>query len=484
MHASLVQKWRPWLAVVAAPLCFALQLKLSYPGTYLVDSQDQLDQALTGAFNDWHPPAMAYFWRWLIGWTGTPASLFIFQTACYWLAIGLIADGLVPARRPWRATAILAVGMFPFFLYVSALLVKDSQMGAALLLAFALLFWFRHQGRAVPPAIAVLAGALLAYAILVRINAAFAVAPLLLYYRRADVQRTVLKKMLICCAVTPLVLGAASAINHYGFKAHHTQPIRSLQIFDIFGVAKYSGDRQWIEQLHPISAARLEHCYTPYWWDSVAPWGSCPEIAATVMNQEFKKITSDRDVYPASAKLTGLWLNSIKNHPLAYAEHRIKHFNAELNFFVPALVRRFGRLWYTDKLNARDIRDDYLKKNFLTWPALWLALAVLTLVCSRRSVPARTALGAGAETVLAAQALALSGLLYGMAYLVIGVAAEARYMYWTMLSSFIGAALCAPAIARALRARDRLALASALTVVLVILAGMLARVLDLSFAVY
>ncbi|NBY19037.1 hypothetical protein EBQ74_02025 [bacterium] len=37
-----------------------------YPGSMSPDSYDQLRQALTNHYNDWHPPVMAWFWRQLL----------------------------------------------------------------------------------------------------------------------------------------------------------------------------------------------------------------------------------------------------------------------------------------------------------------------------------------------------------------------------------------------------------------------------------
>lgn len=470
-------------------LLFLLDAGLNYPGVYLIDSRDQLQQAETGFLNDWHPPAMAVWWAYLIKWSGTAASLFLFQLGLYWAALGLIADGLSRAGRARSAMLVLAAGLFPLFHYVNGLLTKDSQMSAAFLSAFAIPFWFFVQGRKLPIAAAAAASLLVCYGVLVRANSIFAVGPLLIYMFSRRQAAGYWRLVILSLALAVAAMAMSAVVNHSVFGAKKTAPVRSVQIFDIAGVASTSGDMRWIRQLLPITPQELARCYTPYWWDSIAPWGKCGFIAGTVMNKELKTIESDRDIYPASEKLTGLWLNSIARHPLAYMEHRIKHFNAELNFLVPALVRRFGvndwMPWDSLKddpdqraeVKHREIRQDYWRKNFLFWPATWLAVSIALLAGLRSEAGATPA-------SRAARLLAASGFGYAMAYLFIGVASETRYMYWMMLASFVAAILGWRDIEARIRCGDRPTIACATAIPAVIVGGLAFRILDIQWWVH
>ena len=470
-------------------LFFLLDAGLNYPGVYLVDSKDQLAQAVTGILNDGHPPMMSVWWAYLIKWSGTPSSLYLFQLSLYWLALGFIADGLARAGRLPSALLVLAAGLFPLFHYVNAQLTKDSQMSAAFLAAFAIPFWFLVQGRKLPIAAALAASLLACYGVLVRANSIFAIGPLLIYLFSRQQPVRYVRLAIVSLALAVLALGVSAVVNHSVIGAKKTAPVRSLQIFDIAGVARTSADMHWLQQLLPITPEQLAGCYTPYWWDSIAPWGKCGFIAGTVMNREFKAIGSDRDIYPASEKLTGLWLNSIAHHPLAYMEHRLKHFNAELNFLVPALVRRFGINDWTqweplkndpDKLaevKRREIRQDYWRKNFLFWPATWLALSIALLVGLRNEAAGTT------QSLRAARLLVASGFGYAMAYLFIGVASEMRYMYWMILSSFIALILGWREIEAQIRRGDRPTIACAAAIPAVVVGGLVFRIFDIQWFV-
>ncbi|MDB5774405.1 MAG: hypothetical protein JWP38_538, partial [Herbaspirillum sp.] len=274
-------------------------------------------------------------------------------------------------------------------------------------------------------------------------------------------------------------------VNHRLIAAKQTEPIRSLQLFDIVGIAKLSGDRQWINQLLPIGQEQLDACYTPFWWDSIAPSGKCHFIAGTVMNEEFKPLRSDRDIKPASAKLMGLWLQSIMHHPFIYAEHRIKHFNAELNFFVPSLVCRFAKdnearcqideqdpEQHAQHLRS-EIKRDYVRKNIAFWPVTWFVAGLGLLVALRRRNDDPT------STAVAARVLAASGSLYGGAYLLVGVAPDVRYMYWTMLAAMLACLIGYRDVKQVWAARDRPTMVAAGLIAMVLLSGFVARIADI-----
>jgi hypothetical protein len=93
----------PWLTaagpsrmvapLVALALC-ATQLTFIFPGELISDSRDQLQQAITHHYWDWHPPIMAYVWSWLLRINGNPGLLLVaasmfalagFRVDCGWL---------------------------------------------------------------------------------------------------------------------------------------------------------------------------------------------------------------------------------------------------------------------------------------------------------------------------------------------------------------------------------------------------------------
>src|SRR5215470_1565963 len=160
-----------------AALVAAANLAIWFPGQPGPDSRSQYAQVLAGQFDDWHPPIMAWLWSIFRLVADGDGPMFCFQVIFYWLGFGLLAIGFAQTGRLLSAWATLGVALFPSLLTLNAVLVKDVGMGVALLTAFAALFWYRTQDRAVPPAIAAISLVLLLYGTLIRANAVFAMVP-------------------------------------------------------------------------------------------------------------------------------------------------------------------------------------------------------------------------------------------------------------------------------------------------------------------
>ena len=61
-------------------------------GVITPDSVVQYGQALSGQYDDWHPPITAWLWRQLLRFGTGGAPFLLLDVALYWGAIGLIAD--------------------------------------------------------------------------------------------------------------------------------------------------------------------------------------------------------------------------------------------------------------------------------------------------------------------------------------------------------------------------------------------------------
>jgi hypothetical protein len=130
-------------------------------------------------------------------------------------------------------------------------------------------------------------------------------------------------------------------------------------------------------------------------------------------------------------------MRAIIDHPIAYALHRLEHFNLETFFMVPPAPQCVSAPELHDCGPAqtgaqRTLKSvpltyaDYLLKNPVVWPITWLALAIGLAVFSRDDE---------SELATAAGALLASALIYGAAYAAIGIAMNVRYFYWAILST-------------------------------------------------
>jgi hypothetical protein len=470
---------RPAPLICAALLC-AGQLIVTFPGRLVVDSTQQLSQALSHRYGDWHPPVMAFVWSLLIRITGSSGALLVLHQVLHWLGIGLIADGCYRVNMKKKAWIVLAVGAFPLFWFYDGYLLKDVGMASALVAATGLGFWFFIQDKALPWWVYVASAACLVYGGLIRANAMFALGPIIYIYairgRKFNLLKVAGCSLLVVAAAIPL----SDWINHRLIGAKSQDPLQSLQIFDLMGIAVHAADsRVWGER--PPALDSIESCYSAYWWDTFSPWGICPEFREQmgyVSHSETHALADEFDGVDQNlvSQRSLLWRRAIVAHPLAYAMHRLSHFNSDVYFLVPSLPSRYSKspevVLAGRSFTQREIYLDYLKRNFLLWPIFWLAVGACGVVLLKVPNEAPTA-------VAVAKSLMTSGLFYSGAYLLVGVATDYRYHYWSIMAIMLGVILAAEQITglfaeRAWRGRVAAGVVSA-----VVIAGIAARMANL-----
>jgi hypothetical protein len=450
-------------SIVAAALLAAATLLVFWPGIASYDSVVQYQQVLSGRYDDWHPPAMARLWSLFhaAGWHGQ-APMFVVQILLYWAGIGLFASALIRRGSPLLALAALLLGLWPPLLGWQVVVLKDAQMAGALVAAVGLASRWRLDGRPLPRWAAVLVLLLLGYATLVRFNAAFATVPLGfgliggLRWDRPWRQGTIL------LGTTAATLALLGPINHHLLDAKPSGVERSLPLFDLAGIVRHAGPdavpqvpaRRW-------RRAEARGCLTPILWDPLGSGSPCGYIDDTLTRRA------------AGGALTRAWVGAIAAHPLAYAEHRVAHWNSEMRLWAPAAMPGTGPLAGSEpntlglasparRVGGFQALGAILATSAAGAPILWFAGALAVLVCVW---PARDARGALAIT------LALSAVLTELAFAVVGVASDYRYHCWGMLAA--GLALIAAQGTRVPPLRRRLALAAILLVALIVVAARL-----------
>ncbi|KTF69885.1 hypothetical protein ATB93_06970 [Sphingomonas sp. WG] len=425
-------------AMVIAALLAAITLFFFWPGVASYDSLVQYRQLLDGRYDDWHPPAMARLWALFhgAGWQGQ-APMFALQLLLYWSGLALFAGALARAGRSLAALAVLLFGLWPPVLGWQIAVLKDGQMVGALVAALGVASWWRLGDRRLPIWAAALVLILLGYATLVRFNAAFATIPLAFgllggwRWERPWLQGAVV------LAATAAVLFLLAPINHRLLEARPSGVERSLPLFDLGGIVHHAGPtavpqvpaRLW-------RRAEVRGCLTPILWDPLGDDEACGYILTTLQR------TAPR------GELRDAWLAAIAAHPLAYAQHRIAHWNSEMRLWTPAIMpgtgplsgsepNRLGLASPAKRITGFQKLGATLAESAAGAPILWFAIALGVLFCTW---PARS--GPGGVAV----SLALSALLAELAFGVVGVASDYRYHCWSMLAT--GLAVLAAAGAR------------------------------------
>ncbi|WP_267397327.1 hypothetical protein [Sphingomonas sp. GC_Shp_1] len=412
--------------MAAALVLLAASLALFWPGFAMYDSLAQYGQALSGTYDDWHPPIMARLWS-LFGAVGT-APMLALQLSLYWLGLGLIAAAV---RRSGRATAswgVIGIGLWPPLLGWQAVVLKDTQMLGALLAALGLIVWWRLPARKIPPLALAAIIMLMLYATLVRANAVFAVVPLAVMLMRRP--GTAAGKVALGLAGIIVVLAGLTPINQRLFAAESSGVQRTQALYDLAGLAVRTDDEATGLPRTTIAALRAKHCVRPFFWDPLGEPRRCNDDLAPL-----------RDIAPG--RLYVMLAATMMHHPIAYAAHRLAHLNSTERWLVP---------WHwpgaapplQDEPNEFALRDPgagarawqhlaaALVEWPIGWPVLWAVLAAAALVPALRTDSAAARLAA---------ALLVSALSLEASFAVLSIASDLRYHLWAITATAIAVLL-------------------------------------------
>jgi hypothetical protein len=446
--------------LIVAGMLAAATLLVFAPGYAQYDTVAQFNQVLSGQIDDWHPPVMVWMWAWLHPLVAGAAPMFTAQVLLYWAGLGLIAAAL---RSSWRRAGVLALGASPLFLGWQVVVLKDAQMIAAAVAAFGIVAAFQLRGRPVPLLAVAIAVPLFLYALLLRANAVFALAPLI-----AALLPTggVVRHPVVAIAVIAAVLATSGAVNHRLLGASASGVEKTQPLFDLAGIAARS-EAAASTGLSPDTVAQLRarHCISPFFWDPLGEPSRCAGVMAPL-----RALPGGR-LY---VRLAG----AVLQHPIAYAEQRLSHWNMTERWLVPAGLTGAAPPTGNEPNDLGLMSPGHVAAQWqrvaaviaetpLGWPIAWLAAAVL-LVAAIAAAPEvvadhrtrrRLALG------LLASAIALEA-----SFLVVSIASDLRYHLWPMLATGL-AAFVAPRIEISRRA---VAIAG-VTALIIVLPGVLPR---------
>lgn len=441
--------------LAAAMLLLLVTLAIFWPGIAEYDTLRQYEQARSGIVDDWHPPIMARLWQALLPLGHGTAPLLALQLAGYWLGLALLADALAAIGRARAGWAMLAVGALPPLLGWQVVVLKDAQLVGAALAATGLVAAAHLRERRVPSIAIAAATILFAYALLVRANAVFAMAPLaaaLLPLRRP------VARAAATATIVAVVLAASGPINHGLFAATASGVEQTQPLYDLAGIAARTPNEA-VPGL-PTATLRAANCVTPYFWDPLGDTDACVAAVAAL------KARTAGALYVMLAR-------AALRHPLAYAMQRAAHLNMTLRWLVPARLpgaappsggepNRYG---FTNPGAISVALQTLADRAILTplgWPFAWVALGLLLIAASRHQPETptrRLAFG------LLASALALEA-----SFAAISIAADLRYHLWSITAIALAAVLLADAV----RTR-RFLVAAAVTAVLLMTPAIVAR---------
>lgn len=445
----------------AALLLLLASLALFWPGIVTYDGVRQYGQAVSGVYDDWHPPAMARLWA-VVGAFGPGAGpMLLIQLGSYWLGLGLLGGALARIGRPRAGWAMLAIGVLPPFLGWQGVVLKDAQLVGALLAAVGLVGWWRLRGRRMPPAAVAGVAVLFGYAVLVRANAVFIGVPLAVMLAPWPVRAWA--RVTIALLGIVGVLAVSPILNHQVMRAESSGVERTQALFDLAGIAVRARGAADVGLTAAETATIVaRHCASPFFWDPLGDDAHCADTMARLR------------ALPVGALYATL-AGAALHHPIAYAGARLAHLNSTTRWLVPfgwpsaapPGVSEANTLGLgTPGAAAREGETlvALTVETPLGWPIAWIVVAIgaLAVAGGRRQEAA-----GGMACALLVSALTLEA-----SFAVLSIASDLRYHLWPMIATAIAVVL----LADRWPARRTVAVGGA-ALAIVLLGGVAARVL-------
>ena len=168
----------------------------------------------------------------------------------------------------------------------------------------------------------------------------------------------------------------------------------------------------------------INECYKPYYWNNYG-WGDCSFVT--------KSLKDSGDW--GSPVLLRKWMHAVSRFPGSYIKHRWTHWHYFLTHGNSILQPGTdANPWgYEFKKNAMyrtmERLTDILKDTMIYKPGFWLvaAIALFGIGLTRPK-------GVLRDFVIA---LNFSAILYLCSYLIVGVASDFRYAYWSILATLV-----------------------------------------------
>lgn len=415
------------LSAALALAGFAVSALVFYPGLFTPDSLMQFEQAQSGQFGDWHPPIMAALWRVLMLIYHGPQPLFLLHLALFWSGAFAVGDALARRGAAWAAWFPL-IGFLPFVFNFLGVLWKDVALASSWF--FALGWTFRQRTLDRPTHIVGLVAIWLAftYGALVRANSIFAAAPLALYLTGSDVLSRRIWPQIAACILTPaLLLAGTHVVNDALLRAKQEKPIDSLLIFDLQGMS-HALDRNLLPgPWTPDEALRIPACYRADNWSWFFNGNDCGFITDRYYQHDLW----------GSKIISSAWLSAVTDHPAAYIRHRIdftsefmrlRWSSPERDIWTDSAIEDPRYAFHPGPIfRAYVALCQKLAATPFFRPWFWLLLGCVVFGLSLRR--------ADTTTRRFASALAASAIIYLLTYIVVGVASDFRYAYWSICAA-------------------------------------------------
>lgn len=299
-------------AALSCTLGFIINFVAFYPGFMTPDSFQQYSQSITGNYNDWHPPAMAFVWHILNHIVQGPQVMLALQLLMLWAACYNIM--LLYKYRWWMTIIYMLFFLFPVIQNFSGYVIKDTHMAFSWLLASSMLLHLALSDKKSYSARSILILLLLAYGAWVRPNALPGVLPLLALFAIVTTEKTSRRVVVFICASAFIITGqiAIPKLLH----AEKQYPENKIFLHDLTGIFVKTNTNVFPAILYSnkgFDTAYLRTKYHPATFDDIW-WNSDGKTLLPDTSEEIK------------TTLKNAWKDAIIHNSRIYLQNRWEGF--------------------------------------------------------------------------------------------------------------------------------------------------------------
>jgi hypothetical protein len=412
-----------------------------FPGLMSTDSVDQLRQAQTGTFVDWHPPIMAWLWSITNHFIPGPQGFFLFLITLYWLGFGLLLVYFSRLTLPRYLIALL-LPFSPIFVNFVGTIWKDVLVFGCFLTALGLILLWRPHYK-LNYLIGVFICLLLLTGTLARYNSVLAAIPLLVLWIWPEpaASRPLISAggRLAVCTVIVSVIWAASGklLDHFVFHSEKTSIQNSLFMWDLVGISQRIG-----QNLVPGNWSEAQSKEIVY---------DCAYNHMSIDTVMFNECSFVSDALHQSgqwqAGLFPAWARAVVEHPEAYLYVRLAYAHT---LFWPTVMFMFGSRPEAYQFGFHENSLFIILKDIFYYckytPVIHLIFTVMfwMLTSAIFTILSLRCLWRGRSEYYRNFLLFLSAAVYVWPLLVVGTGGDFRFAYWCVAATCISVLLWPP----------------------------------------
>ncbi len=391
---------------------FSLELTLFWPGILRVDSIDQINQALSGTFNDHHPPLMGLYWAAISKICAGPGGMLVTHLLLFWGSIYNFTKIFQGSLR----FSYLLIGLLPPLVVFHPFILKD--IGFAHCYFFAISCLTRYTIQKEKPSNWSLLGifVVLFYGTAVKFQGIF-ILPILSFWIGKILYSRFQQSFAAAAGIFALLYATISIFNTQ--TATPSNSWQYVKLYDLTGISLRIDQPcfpAYITQSPNFNMQHLKELYTPKRVDDLV-FAPTPVLAKAQNDPDLKELWST-------------WMHAVLKHPMAYFQHRFDVFLEQINC---SLVKAAHEI----KSRSEQISPRIFKiLNFLEkWNLIQIAKIATTFSFFLPFMLVYFLLGIQNRYTTLGQAILFMN---GIGLMLLGIlfffsmAAEARYIYLTI----------------------------------------------------